>query len=272
MLFQTHTFDAVAHFAASIEAGESMVLPGKYFENNVACTNRLLEAMTRHGVRKLIFSSTAGVYASKDEPLSEDDPAGPANVYGETKLMIERMLEWYHRVAGLSYAALRYFNACGAMLAPNGTPIRGEAHEPETHLIPLTLQVPLGQRDAIMIYGTDYNTPDGTCIRDYIHVADLAAAHTAALRYLRAGGESLVANCGYGHGFSVRQVLKAVERVAGHGFDIRTAPRRPGDPASVVSDPALIKATLGWTPAHDDLDTIVGHALGWEARLRERNR
>ena len=179
ILFQTHNFDAVAHFAAFIEAGESMQLPGKYFYNNVANTHNLLDVMNRYSVKRLIFSSTAAVYASKNAALNEDDPLGPASVYGESKLMIERMLYWYHHVTGLHYAALRYFNACGAMLDPNGAPLRGEDHHPETHLIPLTLQVPLGKRDAIYIFGTDYKTPDGTCIRDYVHIEDFGVGACA---------------------------------------------------------------------------------------------
>ncbi|MCC6800121.1 MAG: UDP-glucose 4-epimerase GalE [Anaerolineae bacterium] len=263
VLFQTHAFDAVAHFAASIEAGESMLRPGKYFENNVACTNHLLETMMRRGVGRLIFSSTAGVYASKDEPLSEDDPLGPANVYGETKLMIERMLEWYHRVAGLNYAALRYFNACGAMLAPDGIPVRGEAHEPETHLIPLTLQVPLGQREAIMIFGTDYNTPDGTCIRDYVHIEDLASAHVLALEALDSNRERMIFNLGNGRGYSVREVIETARQVTGVDFPAVEAPRRPGDADRLVASSERISRELGWEPRYPDLRQIIASAWAW---------
>ncbi len=263
VLFQTHHFDAVAHFAAFIEAGESMQQPGKYFRNNVACTNNLLEIMTRYGVKKLIFSSTAGVYASKDEPLCEDDPLGPANVYGETKLMIETMLQWYNRVTGLQYAALRYFNACGAMLAPDGTPIRGEAHDPETHLIPLTLQVPLGQREAVTIYGTDYNTPDGTCIRDYVHVEDLASAHVLALEALANGRDRMVYNLGNGRGYSVREVIDVAREVTGVDFPAVEAERRPGDADRLVASSERISRELGWEPRYPDLQQIIRSAWAW---------
>lgn len=263
VLFQTHNFDAVAHFAAYIEAGESMVAPGKYFDNNVACTNILLDTMIRHGVRQIIFSSSAGVYASKDEPLHEEDPVGPANVYGETKLMIERMLGWYHRVAGLRYAALRYFNACGAMLSRDGTPIRGEAHVPETHLIPLTLQVPLGQRDAIQIYGTDYNTPDGTCIRDYVHIEDLASAHVLALDALSDGRGAMIYNLGNGRGYSVREVIDVARQVTEVDFPAVEAPRRPGDADRLVASSELIGRELGWEPHFSDLRQIIETAWAW---------
>lgn len=261
--------EAVIHFAGSIIVPESVADPLKYYLNNTAKSRSLIERCVREGVRHFIFSSTAAVYGMPDTgAVAENAPLNPLSPYGRSKLMTEWMLRDTAAAHDMTYAALRYFNVAGA--DPMGR--IGQSTANATHLIKVACQTALGMRSHIDVFGEDYPTSDGTCIRDYIHVADLAAAHTAALRYLRAGGESLVANCGYGHGFSVRQVLKAVERVAGHGFDIRTAPRRPGDPASVVSDPALIKATLGWTPAHDDLDTIVGHALGWEARLRERNR
>lgn len=263
VLFQTHGFGAVAHFAASIEAGESMRAPGKYFENNVACTNTLLDTMVRYEVRQFIVSSSAGVYASKDEPLSEDDPVQPANVYGETKLIIERMLGWYHRVTGLRYAALRYFNACGAMLAPDGSPIRGEAHLPETHLIPLTLQVPLGQREAAYIYGTDYNTPDGTCIRDYVHIEDLASAHVLALEALADGHSAMIYNLGSGRGYSVREVIDVAREVTGVAFPAIEAPRRPGDADRLVASSVKISRELGWEPRYPDLKQIVASAWAW---------
>jgi UDP-glucose 4-epimerase len=200
--------------------------------------------------------------------VSEEAPLNPMSPYGRSKLMTEWMLQDVAAAHDVTYAALRYFNVAGG--DPKGRV--GQSTANATHLIKVACQTALGARDHIDVYGDDYSTIDGTCIRDYIHVSDLAAAHTAALNYLRAGGESLVANCGYGHGFSVRQVLQAVERAAGHPFTIRTVGRRPGDPASVVSDPARIKATLGWKPDHDDLDMIVSHALAWETKLRERNR
>ncbi|NLF77171.1 MAG: UDP-glucose 4-epimerase GalE [Chloroflexi bacterium] len=263
ILFQTRPFDAVVHFAAFIEAGESMQLPGKYFLNNVSNTRNLLDAMVRHGVMRLIFSSSAGVYASKDTPLVEDDPTGPASVYGETKLMMERMLGWYHQTVGMRFAALRYFNACGAMLDTNGVPIRGEDHHPETHLIPLTLQVPLGQRDAIMIYGTDYNTPDGTCIRDYVHIDDLASAHVLALDALDAGEGSLIYNLGNGHGYSVREVIDIAREVTGVDFPAVETGRRPGDADRLVASSSRIQADLGWSPRYTDLRDIIASAWAW---------
>jgi UDP-glucose 4-epimerase len=263
ILFQTQDFDAVAHFAAFIEAGESMQLPGKYFHNNVANTHNLLDVMNRYGVKKLIFSSTAAVYASKDDLLSEDDPLGPASVYGESKLMIERMLYWYHTVAGLQYAALRYFNACGAMLDQNGSPLRGENHHPETHLIPLTLQVPLGQRDAINIYGTDYRTPDGTCIRDYVHIEDLATAHVLALEALSETRSRMIYNLGNGRGYSVREVIDAARQVTGIDFPAVETARRPGDADILIASSERISRDLGWEPRIPDLKTIIASAWTW---------
>jgi UDP-glucose 4-epimerase len=263
MLFQTQKFDAVAHFAAFIEAGESMQFPGKYFCNNVANTHNLLDVMNRYGVKKLIFSSTAAVYASKDDLLNEDDPLGPASVYGESKLMIERMLYWYHTVAGLQYAALRYFNACGAMLDRNGNPLRGENHHPETHLIPLTLQVPLGQRDAIYIFGTDYRTPDGTCIRDYVHIEDLATAHVLALEALSDARSRMIYNLGNGHGYSVREVIDAAREVTGIDFPAVETDRRPGDADILIASSERISRDLGWEPRIPDLKTIITSAWKW---------
>ncbi|MCD4685001.1 MAG: UDP-glucose 4-epimerase GalE, partial [Anaerolineae bacterium] len=255
ILFQTHNFDAVAHFAAFIEAGESMQRPGKYFDNNVSNTHNLLHAMHRYGVKKLIFSSTAGVYASKDTPLSEDDPYDPASVYGATKLMIEQILRWYNQVAGLQYTALRYFNACGAMLDQDGKPLRGEDHDPETHLIPLTLQVPLGQRDAIYMFGTDYDTPDGTCIRDYVHIEDLAAAHVLALEALSADNNRMIYNLGNGRGYSVREVIDIARDVTGVDFPAIETDRRPGDGARLIASSERISQDLGWEPRFPDLRT-----------------
>lgn len=263
IVFQTQQFDAVAHFAAFIEAGESMQVPEKYFTNNVSNTHNLLEVMRRYGVKKLIFSSTAGVYASKDTPLDENDPLGPASVYGETKLMIERMLHWYHQVAGLHYAALRYFNACGAMLDAEGRPLRGEDHHPETHLIPLTLQVPLGQRDAIHIFGTDYDTPDGTCIRDYVHIEDLASAHVLALEALGAGRDRMIYNLGNGRGYSVREVIDIAREVTGIDFPAVETGRRPGDGARLVASSERISRELGWEPRIPDLRAIIASAWAW---------
>jgi UDP-glucose 4-epimerase len=258
-------YDAVMHFAAFIEAGESMKDPGKFFRNNLSNSLQLIETAAGAGVKKFVLSSTAAVYRSSDEPLTEESPLGPTNVYGHTKLMVEQTLEWYRQIFGLRHAALRYFNACGAL------PGRGEAHQPESHLIPRVLQIALGQAEAATIYGTDYPTPDGTCIRDYIHVTDLVAAHGDALKHLRAGGGNLVANCGYGHGSSVLEVIDTVKRVSGRDFRVVLGERRPGDPSAVVASPELIKSEFGWVPRHDDLDSIVASALAWETALERRN-
>lgn len=249
-------YEAVLHFAAFIEAGESMQNPGKYFGNNLINSLGLIEAAQGAGVDKFVFSSTAAVYQSSDEPLSEDAPIGPSNVYGQTKMMIERSLDWYRQTLGLRYAALRYFNAAGAL------PGRGEGHQPESHLIPLTLQVPLGQREQIHIFGTDYPTPDGTCIRDYIHIADLVAAHVLALEALE-GEEQLVYNVGSGRGYSVREVIEMARKVSGHAIPAEESPRRAGDPARLVASSERIQAELGWKPEHSSLEEIVGSAWEW---------
>jgi len=249
-------FDAVMHFAAFIEAGESMIDPGRYFYNNVAGSLNLIEAATAHGVPRFVFSSTAAVYAGHDRPLRETDTLAPANAYGATKLMVEQTLGWYGQIKRLRYAALRYFNACGA------TAERGEAHRPETHLIPLVLQVALGQRPHISIYGADYPTPDGTCIRDYIHVADLAQAHLLALDAL-AENERIVCNLGNGAGYSVRQVIEAARAVTGHPIPEVETPRRPGDAATLVADAGKARALLGWQPIIPDLHNIIADAWTW---------
>jgi len=262
VLFQTNRFDAVAHFAALIEAGESMTQPARYFRSNVSYTQNLLEAMIDHGVKQLVFSSTAAVYASQNHRLSESDPYAPANVYGETKLMIEQMIRWLHRQAGLRYCILRYFNACGALLDSDGTASRGEAHSPETHLIPLTLQVGLGQRDSIGIFGTDYETADGTCVRDYVHVADLAAAHVLALAAL-ADRDAMTYNLGNGRGYSVREVIDSARAVTGQPIPAIEQPRRAGDAAMLVADAELINHELGWQPQYPDLNSIIRSAWVW---------
>jgi UDP-glucose 4-epimerase len=244
------------HFAAFIEAGESMQDPGKYFRNNLANSLGLLESCARAGVRRLVLSSTAAVYASSDEPLTEEHPLGPANVYGQTKLMIEQALEWYRLVHGLHYAALRYFNAAGAL----GD--RGEAHQPESHLIPLVLQVALGQREHAQIYGTDYPTPDGTCIRDYVHIADLVAAHLLALAALEQH-DRLIYNVGNGAGYSVREVVQAARQVTGHPLPAVEAPRRSGDAPRLVASSAKIRRELGWAPQHPALQAILASAWEW---------
>jgi UDP-glucose 4-epimerase len=249
-------FDAVMHFAAYIEAGESMKDPGRFYQNNVVNSFALMETAVRAGVKRFVLSSTAAVYQSSDEPLTEESPLGPTNVYGHTKLMIEEALDWYRRVHGLHYAALRYFNACGAL------PHRGEAHQPESHLIPLVLRVPLGQSDAAQIYGADYPTPDGTCIRDYIHIADLVSAHLLALDGLRQR-DRLVYNLGSGNGYSVREVIETARQVTGHRIPAEELPRRPGDSARLVASSDKIKRELGWKPQHDNLHEIIASAWAW---------
>jgi UDP-glucose 4-epimerase len=249
-------FEAVMHFAAFIEAGESMKDPGKFFMNNLANSLQLMEIARRAGVCRFVLSSTAAVYASDDMPLSEESPINPANAYGFTKLAIEQALDWYRRIHGLHYAALRYFNACGAL------PGRGEAHQPESHLIPLVLKVALGQSEAASIYGTDYPTPDGTCIRDYIHITDLVSAHLLALEAL-GGHDRLVYNLGNGNGYSVREVVETARRVTGAPIPVVESPRRPGDAPRLVASSEKIRRELGWTPQHLDLTDIVASAWEW---------
>ena len=249
-------FEAVMHFAASIEAGESMKQPGRFYQNNLVNSLALMEAAVRAGVKRFVLSSTAAVFQSSDEPLTEDSPLGPTNVYGHTKLMIEQALDWYREIHGLHFAALRYFNAAGAL------PGRGEAHQPESHLIPLVLRVPLGHRDEAQIYGTDYPTPDGTCIRDYIHIADLVSAHLLALDGL-GERDRLIYNLGSGNGYSVREVIETARRVTGHPIPVRELPRRPGDSARLVASSKKIKRELGWKPEHDDLREIISSAWEW---------
>jgi UDP-glucose 4-epimerase len=249
-------YAAVMHFAAFIEAGESMRDPGKYFQNNAINSLWLLEACVQAGIRRFVYSSSAAVYASSDEPLTEEAPLRPSNIYGQTKLMTETLLEWYRQARGLGYAALRYFNAAG------GLPDRGEAHQPETHLIPLVLQVALGQRPGVQIFGTDYPTPDGTCVRDYIHVADLVSAHSLALEALEPEAK-LIYNVGTGAGYSVRQVIETARRVTGHPLPAEEAPRRPGDPPRLVANSDKIRRELSWTPQHPSLEDIIGSAWEW---------
>lgn len=255
-ILQGERFDAVMHFAAFIEAGESMQNPGKYYQNNLVNSTKLIEAAVQAGIERFVLSSTAAVYKSSDEPLSEESPLGPTNVYGHTKLMIEQVLDWYRRVHGLHYAALRYFNAAGAL------PGRGEAHQPESHLIPLVLQVPLGQRESISIFGTDYPTPDGTCIRDYIHISDLISAHLLALDAL-GKQDKLVYNLGNGQGYSVREVIERAREVTGHPIPAIETPRRPGDSPRLVASSKRIRRELGWEPEVPELKTIIASAWEW---------
>ena len=255
-----HEIEAVMQFAAFIEAGESMKRPEIFFRNNTACTLNLLEACLAAGVQKVVFSSTAAVYGyAGDDPIEETAALQPVNAYGASKLMAETMLAWFHDIHGLRYAALRYFNAAG------GRPERGEAHSPETHLIPLTLQVALGQRPFIRIFGTDYPTPDGTCVRDYIHIDDLASAHLLALDALNERGR-LIYNLGNGQGFSVREVIEVCRRITGHPIPAEEAPRRPGDPPVLVASSARIQQELGWAPRRPTLEEIVASAWEWHRR------
>jgi UDP-glucose 4-epimerase len=265
-VFKKYRFDGVIHMAASIEAGESMKFPEQYFRNNTANTLTLLEVVLAHKVPRFVFSSTAALFGTPDRtPIEENDPVHPTNTYGESKLLVEQMLAWFHKIHGLRCACLRYFNAAGA------TADQGEAHHPESHLIPLILQVAQGKRESISIFGTDYETPDGTCIRDYIHVGDLVRAHSDALAYLRGGGASTTLNCGYGKGFSVLDVIDTVKRVSGVDFAVEMTAPRPGDPARIIAASERIRDVLGWRPQLDDLTTIARHALEWERRLAARN-
>jgi UDP-glucose 4-epimerase len=249
--------DGVMHFAALIEAGESMKHPEIYFRNNTASTLSLLEAMLAAGVDRLVFSSTAAVYGEpRSTPIEEDAVLAPTNPYGESKLLVERMLTWMNLIHGLRYASLRYFNVAGALEG------RGEAHEPESHLIPLILDVALGRRKSIKIFGKDYPTPDGTCIRDYVHVGDLADAHILAFKGLSTRSR-LIYNIGNGKGFSVREVVDSVRRITGHPIPVVEEPRRPGDPAMLVASSKRIMDELGWKPQFSSLDDIVRSAWVW---------
>lgn len=260
--FREHAIEAVVHFAASSLVGESMQQPALYYRNNVAGTLSLLEAMREAGIDKIVFSSTAAVYGEPDVwPITEDMPLRPTNVYGRTKLVIEGMLADFAAAYGLNYVSLRYFNAAGALA---GGAI-GEDHTPETHLIPLVLKTALGQRPAIDVYGTDYSTPDGTCIRDYIHVTDLAAAHVLALEHLAQGGVSRVYNLGSETGFSVKEVIQLAKEITGVDFPVREVSRRAGDPAVLVASSARIKQELNWQPACSDLETIIRSAWLWHS-------
>lgn len=250
------SFDAIVHFAAHIEAGESMQKPGKYFRNNFCASLGLIDAAVRANINRFVFSSTAAVYASSELPLQEDSTIQPTNVYGHTKRMTEQALEWYRQIYGLKFASLRYFNAAGA------TAERGEAHQPETHLIPLVLQVALGQRKSIHIYGNDYPTPDGTCIRDYIHISDLATAHCLALEAL-SHNDRLIFNLGNGAGYSVLEVIETARRVTGHAIPAEITPRRQGDASRLVASCDRIRHQLGWQPRVPDLTDIIASAWDW---------
>jgi len=257
---KTGPFDGVMHFAALIEAGESMVKPEIYFRNNTAATLTLLEAMLATGHNKLVFSSTAACYGEPETtPIEEDAKLKPTNPYGESKLLVEQMLAWMNLSHGFRYASLRYFNVAGAVEG------YGEAHEPESHLIPLILDVALGRREKIKTFGQDYPTKDGTCVRDYIHVQDLAEAHLLALGAL-AWGSKLIYNIGNGQGFTVLEVVDSVRRVTGREIPVEACPRRPGDPAVLVASSEKIKRELGWKPKFAELDAIVASAWDWHQK------
>lgn len=252
--------DAVIHFAANSLVGESMVNPLKYYDNNVNGTKVLLQSMVAHGLDKIVFSSTAATYGEPEKvPILETDRTEPTNTYGETKLAMEKMFKWTDRAHGLKYVSLRYFNACGAHVSGK----IGEAHSPETHLIPLILQVPLGQREYISIFGDDYDTSDGTCIRDYIHVTDLAQAHILAVDYLMKGNESNIFNLGNGVGFTVKEVIDTARKVTGYEIPAKIAERRAGDPARLIASSDKARQVLLWKPEHADLEEIISTAWNW---------
>ncbi len=262
-IFTENAVEAVIHFAANSLVGESMEKPLKYFNNNVYGMQILLESMKRHGVDKIVFSSTAAVYGEpKRVPIMEDDETNPTNTYGETKLTMEKMMKWVSRADGIRYVSLRYFNAAGAL--PDGS--IGEDHHPETHLIPLILQVPLGKREHITVYGDDYATPDGTCLRDYIHVVDLADAHVLALEYLRQGGESNIFNLGNGKGFSVKEMIAAAKKATGREIKVAMGSRRAGDPAQLIASSDKARNILGWKPRFTDVEAVIGTAWNWHRK------
>ena len=268
-IIANHDVDAIIHFAASTVVPESVAQPLAYYRNNTVNSRALIETAIQGGVKHFIFSSTAAVYGNPEHtPVAEDAPPMPMSPYGASKLMTERMLRDAGFAHGLGYVVLRYFNVAGA-----DPKLRtGQSTRNATHLIKVATEAALGQRSKVDVFGTDFPTPDGTGVRDYIHVSDLARAHSDALRHLRAGGESLTLNCGYGHGFSVLEVIDTVKRVSGVDFRVDMAPRRPGDPAQVVAAADKARAILGWRPQLDDLATIVAHALAWQKKLVTRNR
>lgn len=260
-LFSAHTFEGILHFASHIMVGESMQKPFKYFNDNVIAVMNVLEFATQHHIKRFILSSTANLYDAPNRiPIDESEPLIPGSVYGETKYMAERMLAWMDKLYGLKYCALRYFNACGAH--PNAH--IGEDHHPETHLIPLVLQVALGQREHVTVFGDDYSTPDGTCIRDYVHVLDLAEAHILALEAL-ADGQSRVYNLGSGTGYSVLEVIETARKVTGHAIPMMIGARRAGDLPTLVADSSKIKQELGWRPEFDNLHVIIETAWKWHS-------
>lgn len=267
-IIASRKIDAIIHFAGSVIVPDSVTDPLGYYQNNTCKSRTLIEAAVTQEVPYFVFSSTSAVYGNAGlEPIGEDNTLAPESPYGRSKLMTETMLADAGAASRLRYTALRYFNVAGA--DPGGR--TGQSTKGATHLIKVACETALGKRDSMSVFGSDYDTPDGTCVRDYIHVTDLVTAHRLALRRLREGGDNLVANCGYGHGFSVLQVLDSVRRVCGHDFSVEQAGRRPGDPASVVADPTLLRQKLDWTPKYDDLDRICSDALRWEGALARKN-
>lgn len=259
-VFSENSIEAVIDFAADSLVGESVIEPLKYFNNNVGGTINLLEAMRDYNVKNIVFSSTAATYGEPDRvPIEEEDKTFPTNPYGESKLTIEKILKWCDKAYGIKYTALRYFNAAGAHVSGK----IGEDHKPESHLIPIILQVALGQRDKIMIYGDDYSTEDGTCIRDYIHVTDLANAHLLAVNRLKNGGQSIICNLGNGTGFSVKQVIEVCRKVTGCNIEAEVASRREGDPAILIASSDKAKKQLGWNPKYNSIETIIETAWNW---------
>lgn len=259
-VFSENDIDSVIHFAADIEVGISMVDPLSFYRNNVYTVICMLESMKKHGVKNIVFSSTAAVYGyPKAIPINEDSEKNPVNPYGETKLTVEKMLRWCDEAYGIKWAAPRYFNAAGAHESGQ----IGEDHDPESHLIPIILQAAMGKRKSIKVFGQDYDTPDGTCIRDYIHVTDLADAHILALDYLKNGGKSASFNLGSGNGYSVMEVIQKVKEVTGNDFCVDMAPRREGDPARLVADSSKAREFLGWRPNNDDIGKIIASAWKW---------
>lgn len=260
-IFANNNFDAVVHFAAHSQVGESIIRPDKYYRNNITNTQNLLDVMIHHDVKKIVFSSTAAIFGNPQYlPINEDHPCDPINPYGRSKLLIEHMLADYDVAYDLKSVALRYFNAAGA----DARGLTGERHMPETHLIPLVLQAASGRRKDITIFGSDYSTDDGTCVRDFIHVSDLCDAHVLSLNWLKKGGSSKRYNLGNGNGFSVKDVVKTAEQVTGNSIATIDSPRRTGDPEILVADSALIRKELGWNPKIRELETIVSHAWQWE--------
>lgn len=259
-IFKKHNIDSVMHLCAYIEVGESVQNPAKYYINNLSNSITLLNEMIKANIKNFIFSSTAAVYGEPEKiPLKEEYRKEPTNPYGDSKLALEKILSWFSKAYDFNYVALRYFNASGAH--PNGH--IGEDHNPESHLIPLILQVPLKKRESIKIFGDDYPTPDGTCLRDYIHVCDLALAHISAMNYLKNGGESLSCNLGNGNGFSVKEVIETARKVTGHSIPVEICPRRAGDSSELIADSEKAKNILGWTPKIDSLETIIETAWKW---------